>query len=619
MVTPESMEDTTNRALNAEASFVQDVEIDLPITHATRIDGWALTDAYREAEKVAVAGGDTKGASVFGSIALLCSATPNFEEPGLSYTPMMTDGIKRSFIPEDLCPADLPFVAAVAETTGAAWLRARLIDYLFLKKERHDLWAKGIDAYVTAATECLAGNAREGVRCVARGLDLARKILGRGKPEEIRIKHEMADCVRAVIRSLDPRECAFLMRVIQTRELLELSELSALGTELGEHFSNQGIFGSARECWLIAGTALRRSRDPSAAAAILLKAAMTFETEADALLTKGSQHRELANRLFLRGIQAMRDARGAQDDIDRLIAKLSQSQKESVLEREELCPAWDAREISTGGIWDDFKALSERATEFVRGLSWSDSLIKLALSHAPGEPAEIKERAIESFNEAPLFALATRAREDGRGRTTFRDVRASIIRGVATEEQMQNVVCDEAKREWLICCDTYIEPCRRQIAEEHEVTLSDWAAFIQGNPIIPAEHAFTIIRGLHAGLVGDWIVSTHLLSVKVEAILRHVLAEKGVDTTTIESDLTQKEKMTKKLIELSEKHLTLPANLLFAIRVVLLEQAGFSIRHRIAHGFASDSECFDGGSLSLWWLVLHISIRGAELMQGMRA
>ena len=84
---------------------------------------------------------------------------------------------------------------------------------------------------------------------------------------------------------------------------------------------------------------------------------------------------------------------------------------------------------------------------------------------------------------------------------------------------------------------------QRQIWSDHHPLLNDWVPLVASNPIIEQRHAFGLMRGLHAGLTGDWLIAAHLITPRIESTLRHILELNGIDTSAINSDMTQTVKL----------------------------------------------------------------------------
>ena len=72
------------------------------------------------------------------------------------------------------------------------------------------------------------------------------------------------------------------------------------------------------------------------------------------------------------------------------------------------------------------------------------------------------------------------------------------------------------------------------------------------------------------------------------------------------SNGTQNLKVLGALLDLKETKKIFGESLHFELRGLLIEKSGHAFRHRIAHGFVSDAECFGDAAINLWWLVIRL-------------
>jgi hypothetical protein len=112
------------------------------------------------------------------------------------------------------------------------------------------------------------------------------------------------------------------------------------------------------------------------------------------------------------------------------------------------------------------------------------------------------------------------------------------------------------------------------------------------------------------------LLAAHLLTPQVENSIRYVLEQNGVDISNLESDLTQPVKTLGPLLGLPETTAIFGADCVFEFRGLLIEKLGYSFRHRIAHGFVSEAECYGPECSNIWWLVLRLCFTPLMLSEG---
>lgn len=119
-----------------------------------------------------------------------------------------------------------------------------------------------------------------------------------------------------------------------------------------------------------------------------------------------------------------------------------------------------------------------------------------------------------------------------------------------------------------------------------------------------------VARGLHAGLNGDFVVSTHLLVPQLEESVRYLLAQTGIIASSLDDAGVQEEidlnrtlcssKFAEPLAEILGK------DIVFEMRTLLVERFGANLRNDMAHGLVDHDSFYSPSARYLWWLALHL-------------
>ena len=160
-----------------------------------------------------------------------------------------------------------------------------------------------------------------------------------------------------------------------------------------------------------------------------------------------------------------------------------------------------------------------------------------------------------------------------------------------------------------------IEPARRQILKEHNVTLGDLDEISRHNPFVPEGRERFFSEGLLAGFTGNYVVATHLLIPQLENSIRCVLNAHGVTTSGLDDQGVQEEYDLNKLVHLPKFKIIFSENLGFDLRGLLVERAGSNLRNRFAHGLMNYDEFSTYKTIYLWWLTLRLCVLGLRLAQ----
>jgi hypothetical protein len=178
-----------------------------------------------------------------------------------------------------------------------------------------------------------------------------------------------------------------------------------------------------------------------------------------------------------------------------------------------------------------------------------------------------------------------------------------------SDEAMDAEIIIQAKDvDWPLRAQCYIDPGRRVIHQEHRPSLRDLGFLVEHNPFIPAGHEVLFLRGIHAGFTGDLVLCAHLLIPQVEESIRHVLRNRGIVTSKLDSKLVQEERLLGTLLAMPETIQVFGECAVFELRGILCEKLGFDLRNRLAHGFLGTDECFGVDVLNAWWLILRLCV-----------
>ena len=577
--------------LPATTADLDEVEVELPIQVAERRNNFRFQDDYRRAKAIAESEGKSGAARVYESLAVLCSCVGNFEVSRKPYFPEWSQRDQRSFIPDDLQEADHSFLGALLPKIKTPWLQARIIDCLYLQRARRDLWPQAVTAYLAAAVACYPSTPSEGEKCFRRALQL-RNALGKEGSLKLEAVNAVLDFVRSNTKTLEPGAAVKMLRLVFDTRIGDAAEFLVMAAEIAQSCAARNKFAEAREAWQCCGKWFWELEKQDEGDAAFRKAAGLFEVEGDAFFGLSPARLGPAIDCYLRGVEALRQARSSPDDVARVRQKLRTAQDKERVEMRSSARqnrASPRREAFEG----DLEKAAEASRNLVSGLGFRDALSSLVFAIEVVEPARIREDVLKFSELAPLSAMMTKEYADDWGRVTFRQSGLFLKEGEEFEAAMQEAMFEHAREYvWNLRAETFIEPCRQVIWGEHQPSIPDIGAVLVANPIVPASHTYSIACGLHAGMSGDWLVSSHLLAPKFEPILRFMLERKGIDTTNIESDLTQPSKMLKGLLDLAATNSILPAGYLFEIRGILNEKTGYNFRNRIAHGLAGDTECY---------------------------
>lgn len=588
---------TEGVVFQGDPSKLEGVDIDGPLREAKEpccdYFGHAYSVAATEAEKVE----QHQEVAVYHFLRNLteCSLSP--DTPEQPFVPLFSMGARRTFVPADLTPQDLPVVKALADMTRSVPLRARLYDILWEAAHDHRALAKAAEAYCLSG-KALCGNSNwvYGVKEYHRAIQLSSKL---GTESEI-----FRDCLAAIEReiqaSMDLDEVfapVNLMEILLRYHLGDPSNYAPICTALAQQLLDQEDHYSARCCLELEAKWHRAMRNEQAEMKAKQAIGDSFVAEARNKAAGEKPSYLVAAHFLTCGIEALRQARAPRERIEELRRELSAYQEGTL------------NEMGTISHKVDITEAVRVAQAGVRAETFQKALFKFALGHPLSEPVKLREEALTLAKEHPLTHLIPRLLVDSKGRTVAK--RNGIIGSTddPNEEEIDALVFENVGRvHWGVRAEAYINPAREQVINDHHPTFADLAPLVQFNPFVPPGHEHFFLRGLHAGFHGDLVLASHLLTLQVENSIRFVLEASGVDVSNLLSDGTQPVKILGTLLALPETAKVFGEDVVFELRGHLIEKTGYDFRNRLAHGFVTDDECNSVPALSLWWIVLRICL-----------
>jgi hypothetical protein len=158
----------------------------------------------------------------------------------------------------------------------------------------------------------------------------------------------------------------------------------------------------------------------------------------------------------------------------------------------------------------------------------------------------------------------------------------------------------------------FLEPARCAVLE-HPLHHFDLLELLDENVLIVPGHEELVLRGLVAGLQGDFVIAAHLLIPQIEAGLRHLLQMCGVTTSGFTQEGVQNEHSLNTLLEEPEFASILEQafskGVVYELRGLLIDRAGANIRNNMAHGLLGHDEFHSSTVATVFYLSLYLFTR----------
>ena len=193
------------------------------------------------------------------------------------------------------------------------------------------------------------------------------------------------------------------------------------------------------------------------------------------------------------------------------------------------------------------QATIERARNHVKGKTVCEALVALAFSARPLNVAYLKKAALDAIDEHPVAFLFERKTFNELGKVVAYSP-SGVFGDTEREATARAQMFRHAKLFQQVIVASVIEPARRQINLEHDVRVDDLYPLLVNNPFIPRGREDIFARGLYYGLIGDFLLSTHLLIPQLENSIRSLLDLQGEVASTLDSKGIQQERDLNRLL-----------------------------------------------------------------------
>lgn len=549
---------------------------------------------FKQAAMQAQEAGETHKREVFRLLAGITSMwldpSDNKDDP---FHPMMTftDG-NRTMTVDDIGEEEIGVLAEIIGDVDDPEMQSRIADVLWIRGRDYRMAIQSAEAYLASAKSLKDSD--DWLTPTSWRLERAIQLAQRIRNQQLlgNIFSEIESTLQTFTTKEDHLSFApvVMMGLMQkyrykTSQSSVFASLAEKGAVTAANAANWYI---AREYWEVKA---RWHADTEAEYRhAKIEAAETYVKEAE-MAANDTPSRYLAASAFIEdAIEAMRKIGGMQERVVQLQQLLVDYGQKSLDEMGEI------------SIPIDLTQAAQKAQEQVRGKPLYDALfILMKIGNSPSV-ANLESEARKSIEEHPiLFRVSSR---------TFNEMGKVVNRRETVDEDADAVLEDQmyqqASRLQDIQAVGVIEPAVYQIVSENHVRVADFIPLVVDNPFLPPGRELIYARGLHAGLIGDYLVAAHLLIPQIENSVRYILQQQGVITSGIDSNLIQDEYTLEKIIYKDELKAILGEDIVFDLKGLLVKRAGSNSRNLSAHGLMAHDEFYSARMIYLWWLTLRL-------------
>lgn len=462
-------------------------------------------------------------------------------------------------------------------------LKARVADILWIRKHDYRMAQIAVDSYLESAKLLEhPENWTLPVERIERAIRLAYKA-----NQKNHIKKVVA-CIESILDKYNGEDPLFLsaklMELLQEFKQGEPSKYASFAEKAAHRSEGEHNWHKARNYWEIAIVWHRRNKDTNQERSASLSYAETYVKEAEDKINQTSPSYLAASHFLIKAIEALTNIGGNQTRIEQIHKTLLDYEQKSTTELQSFSQHIDISDIAG------------QVMQQVKGKELHEALFTLAFLFKSTSVSQIKEEIQEKISNNVLRILYPPVYQNETGKV--------IGNNPSLEDEMYTVAAIYQKGQ----VEAVIEPARYQINLEHYVKVSDFYEIVINNPFVPRGREEIYARGLHAGLIGDFLVAAHLLIPQIEHSLRCLVKRRGNITSWLDKGI-QDEYIMSVLFDKHEADLQaiFGEDITFDL-IGLLNRKGFgsNLRNLMAHGLISVNSFYTPSVVYLWWLTLQL-------------
>ncbi len=509
----------------------------------------------------------------------------NTNEP---YGAMMIMEGSRSAIPDDLSDEQLEALADKIDSFDID-LKARIADVLWLRKRNFPMALKAIESYIEASHYLLeySDNWVHTFECIERSFKLA-KSLGKGASTQYEM---VVENIQKLLIEQDALEIQYfslrLMELLRETKIDNFEELAHLSESIATNHEDQGQQNGANSYWLNTAYLYEKVEQLEEGRDCRVKAAECYVTMAE---YSGSA---MAGANFLqKAIEAYRRIGGYQTRSNELYEQLLQVQQ---------IMASELHSLSTD---IDVTQLVEHAVSVIEGKSLTEAIQNICLLSHPQSVKSLRESINKLVKTSPLQFLASSQILDGEGKTVA--TYPNMMNPNEKEAAMQAHMMNHTQFQRIVAVNGSIEPARKQIILEHNLSISSLMPLLTNNSLVPVGREYIVAKGLVAGFYGEWIDATNILIPQFEEAIRYILKQNGEVVSGLDAKNLQDDRSLNTTLENPLIDEIFGKDLSFDLKGLLINRFGANLRNRVSHGLMHTSEYYSYDTVYFWWIYLRL-------------
>lgn len=511
----------------------------------------------------------------------------NSHEP---FGPVFVFDNKRSVIPDDFSEEQITLIRSFLPYVDDDELRARIADFVWLRKRDHRAAEMAIDSYLRSASVM---EDHEPWPLVSDRIERAFRlaaILGvkTGNLEKV-VKH-----IDMVLDKYDGNDSSYLseklMGFLYERRIGDAAKYGKMAEKIAGKAEEGHDWSRAQAYWLRKADWDRAADKEDDRKSSLASAAETYV----GLAEMSTSHLVAASHLS-KAIEAYKRIGGMTQRIEELHMILLDHENKSMGE---------FATISSPTI--DLSDAIDAAENSIKGKNFFDALFYLATNFRLERVEKLKEKVEGLAKKHPMSYFFESVIVNEKGKVVGKRPGLLPTDKEVYDAALRPHMFQQALLGYSIDVPALINPMCRQIMLEHSVKIDDFKPIVFNNPLIPPGREYIYAKGLYEGLQGDLLTSIHLLVPQFENSLRYLLEQRHVATSKLDANGIQQEYDLNFLLYQPIIKEILGVDIIFHLQCLLVESEGANIRNKMAHGLIHHHEFYSPDVIYLWALILRL-------------
>lgn len=478
-----------------------------------------------------------------------------------------------------------------ASEISDAELQARVADVLWTRKRKYQMAQLAVDSYLKSAD--ILEHPEHWTSCVdriERAIKVAQQI---NFHVDIVVAH-----IESVLDKYNGEDPLFLsarlMEFLQYCKQGDPQKYATLAEKAAIHKENQEQpnWEVARNYWQIKVGWHRLDRNEENERLAWLNLCETYVKQAEGAV-KRNNYPEASSHLD-KAIQAFRKTSNTQKKVEQVRKILREYQKKATEQM-----IYFSESVDTS-------KMIELAKKEVKEKSFIEAIFSLATLGVSPKIDDLRQQVLEDNQKYILKDLFSTVLINEKGQVQARQPSINSNNPEVKEIAIKADMHQSANFYKSIHAQSYIEAARYQINLEHNVRLRDWSPIVLNSSFVPPNREMIFAKGFHAGLIGDFLTSSHLLIPQIEHSIRHLLIERDVITSHINDNGIENEYALTNTLYMPEVKEIFGDDITFDLQGLLVDKFGSNLRNLNCHGLIDYGGFFSPHHIYLWWLVLRL-------------